>query len=229
MFRELTGVVLSFPYISNPVGMNPSGAESEIQRKLTTALAELTGVRRAIVSGPPWRALLICEHGIGSAADLRAAALQLMSAKGAQGGELEISFVAPPRTRTRVRFVECSFELLGPAHAAGRVVLEWEGESVEMAAEGETGPMAMLRLPAIATLRALGHITTGNFEARLVGVKQVRVFDGDMIVVLLHSPQAPHRQMIGACLVTDQPARAAALAVLNATNRVMGNYLAISD
>ena len=209
--------------------MNPSGAESDIQKDLTNALTALMGVRRAIVSGPPWRALLICEHGIGDAAELRAAAMQLMISVGASGGELEISFVAPSRSRTRVRFIECSFELLDSARAAGRVVLEWEGKSVEMAAEGEAEPMAMLRLPAIATLRALSHITTGSFEARLVGIKEIRVFDGEMIVVLLHSPQAPHRQMIGACLVTHQPARAAALAVLNATNRVMGNYLTISD
>ena len=209
--------------------MESFGAEPDIHRRLAAALEGLEGVHRAIIDGPPLRVSLICEQGRGNAADLRPAALRLMNEAGAVGGEVELSFVAPPRTRTRVRFIECGFEDLSPARAVGRVVLEWEGERVEMEAAGEAEPLAMLRLPAIAALRALHDIAGPSFDAQLEGVKQIRVFDGEMIVVLLHSPRAPHRQLIGACLVTDQPPRAAALAVLNATNRVMGNYLAISD
>jgi hypothetical protein len=34
------------------------------------------------------------------------------------------------------------------------------------------------------------------------------------------------RKLLGACLAEDDPVRGAAVAVLNATNRVLGNFIA---
>ncbi|MGH7637788.1 MAG: hypothetical protein ACREOK_09050, partial [Gemmatimonadaceae bacterium] len=58
------------------------------------------------------------------------------------------------------------------------------------------------------------------------GVKLVRAFDANVVIVTSTQRSARGTRLVG-CYLSDRDAvRGAALAVLNATNRVLGNYLA---
>jgi hypothetical protein len=57
-------------------------------------------------------------------------------------------------------------------------------------------------------------------------VKTVRAFDATVVIVSLSSRGEETLRLVGSCLTETDPPRGAALAVLNATNRLLGNYLA---
>ena len=59
---------------------------------------------------------------------------------------------------------------------------------------------------------------------QLVGIKPLRAFDADVVVALVRS-DVDGKSLIGAALEADDAHRAASIAVLNATNRLLGNYL----
>ena len=60
----------------------------------------------------------------------------------------------------------------------------------------------------------------------LLGVKAVRAFDATVVIVSLSTNgEGTDRRVVGSVLTEDDAARAAALAVLNATNRILGNRL----
>jgi hypothetical protein len=58
-----------------------------------------------------------------------------------------------------------------------------------------------------------------------VGIKGFRAFDAEVVVAVLRGGTTDGRTLIGAALATENLHRSAALAVLNATNRILGNYL----
>ncbi|MGH7520046.1 MAG: hypothetical protein ACREMI_02085 [Gemmatimonadales bacterium] len=60
----------------------------------------------------------------------------------------------------------------------------------------------------------------------LLGVKAVRAFDATVVIVSLSARAEQATRLVGSCLTETDPPRGAALAVLNATNRLLGNYLA---
>ena len=62
-------------------------------------------------------------------------------------------------------------------------------------------------------------------EFELLGVKAVRAFDATVVIVSVACHNGVAVRLVGSCLrETDLP-RGAALAVLNATNRVLGNVI----
>ena len=106
-----------------------------------------------------------------------------------------------------------------------RVALEWEGNAYYGDATGEAGLAIELRTAAAAALDALAKLTSQDLDVRLVGVKQVRAFDAELTVVSLYRVGAPSHKLLGTVLTGADPHRAAALAVLNALNRHLGNLL----
>jgi hypothetical protein len=66
----------------------------------------------------------------------------------------------------------------------------------------------------------------GAVGFELLGVKAVRAFDATVIIVSLatQGDEGGHR-VVGSYLTENDAARGAALAVLNATNRILGNRL----
>jgi hypothetical protein len=106
-----------------------------------------------------------------------------------------------------------------------RVALEWEGNAYYGDATGEAGHAIELRTAAAAALEALERLTGEELSVRLVGVKQVRAFDAELTVVSLYRVGAPSHKLLGTVLTGADPHRAAALAVLNALNRHLGNLL----
>ena len=54
----------------------------------------------------------------------------------------------------------------------------------------------------------------------------MRAFDATVVIVSLSARTTEATRLVGSCLTDSDPPRGAALAVLNATNRLLGNYLA---
>jgi hypothetical protein len=91
---------------------------------------------------------------------------------------------------------------------------------------GQASPAGDIRLGAEAAIRALETFTDGTVTFELIGVKVVRAFDANIVITSLiqHGDEGPER-LLGCYLAEDDLVRGAALSVLNATNRVLGNYI----
>jgi hypothetical protein len=205
----------------------PSPAlDSEARERLRADLEALDCVRRAVVDADPLRVYIVCDRA-ESPTDMLVSSVLARAGVSAGDAEVHLAYLAPPEQRQRVRFVSARMTTPRSGRAAAEVELEWGAQSHSERAEGEASPPLELRLAATATLRALEGILRDRVRFSLLGIKSFRVFDTDVVVVLMRTDQgAP---LVGAALASGDPHRAAALAVLNATNRVLGNYLSHSN
>jgi hypothetical protein len=129
--------------------------------------------------------------------------------------------------RERLRFTGFSYERSPAGRVTCQVTLEWApGETVVGKAEGQASPAGDSRLGAEAAIRALETFTNRAITFELVGVKVVRAFDANVVIASLiqHGDEGPER-LLGCYLADGDMVRGAALAVLNATNRVLGNFI----
>lgn len=127
----------------------------------------------------------------------------------------------------RLRFYLFTFERLSSGRCRARVVLSWaDGREFSGESEGTASQAGELRCSAQATVEALRRAVENGVAMELLGVKAVRAFDATVVIVSLsvHEEDRVWR-MVGSYLTEADPPRAAALAVLNATNRVLGNYV----
>ena len=95
-------------------------------------------------------------------------------------------------------------------------------ESVEaLAAANSTSE---LRCTAQATVEALHKFVGDACSFEILGIKAVKAFNTTVIIVALSAQydEEEHR-LVGSYLAEENPERGAALAVLNATNRFLGN------
>lgn len=126
----------------------------------------------------------------------------------------------------RLKFSEFSLDRLASGRCRSRVVLNWpDSPDFEGISEGLTSQAGELRCAAEACLLALTKAVQGEIKFELLGVKAVRAFDANVVIVSLALPsQAEGQRLVGCFLTPDaDPSRGAALAVLNATNRILGN------
>lgn len=142
---------------------------------------------------------------------------------------VQTAFRPEQRDRQRVRLVELR-RVSGPGNQVGfSVLLEWEGKECVGNATGEGGQQPVeLRTVAAAALAAVECIIPADLQVKLAGVKQVKAFDADLIVVSMHRMDAEPHNVVGAVVTGDDPYRATAAAVLSGLNRHLGNYLARS-
>lgn len=131
--------------------------------------------------------------------------------------------------RRRVRLMDVRFERSADMRSEAEVLLEWEAVEYRGQAKGVGQGTIDLRVCAEATLEALRALLGERASFRLVGVKSVRAFDDALAIVSLsaHDPEREEdRRLIGAAVAKegDLP-RGVAMAVLNATNRLLGNFL----
>jgi hypothetical protein len=135
--------------------------------------------------------------------------------------------VTPTQSRERLRFLEFDFSTLPDGNCRARVVLEGEpGEQYIGEAEGLGSRTGQLRCAAEAATRALRQAVAGRMSFELLGVKAVRAFDAMVIIVSLSQHNADlARRLVGSCLSEESENRCAAMAVLNATNRLLGNTI----
>lgn len=198
--------------------------------EVATRLRTIPGVREAVAEGPPWRALLVWEGEPNATRAEWAVRNELRGVSALEALSLEFAFLTPPEPRRRVWFIEVQVVQTGPTTAAVTVIVEWSGERFTGSAEGEyAGAVADLRLTVAATLNALDAAVGESLDVRGVGVKQLRIFDEDMVVVLLQTGTEGGRALVGSCLAGADVHGGAVFAVLNATNRLLGNYLHVSD
>ncbi|HEX9693270.1 MAG TPA: hypothetical protein VGA22_14345 [Gemmatimonadales bacterium] len=129
--------------------------------------------------------------------------------------------------RERVKFAAFDFTRGSDGSCRARVVLvRGAGQDFVGEAEGSGSPTGELRCAAVATAAALENAVEGALRFELLGVKAVRAFDATVVIVSLSCHNGgPAVRLVGSCLrETDLP-RGASLAVLNATNRVLGNAI----
>jgi hypothetical protein len=128
--------------------------------------------------------------------------------------------------RERLRFTNFRFVRTPSGLCTAEVELEWlDGVTVVGKASGQSSPMGDLRIAAEAALRALENFSGGAVE--LAGVKALRAFDANIVIVALglRKGDGPQR-LLGSYLAERDPVRAAVISVLNATNRLLGNFIA---
>lgn len=202
--------------------MPSSALDVDARDRLRAELEGLEGVLRAFVDQEPLRVWLVCERTEGPT-EMLVRSILAHNGLVATDAEVNVAYIPAPEPRRRVRFVSARLATPRVGRVRAEVELEWGGQTFADAVEGETGNAMELRHAAQATLGALGGILDGRMQFTLVGIKSFRAFDTDVVVVLLRTDNV--NPLIGASLATTDPYRSAALAVLNATNRVLGNYL----
>jgi hypothetical protein len=127
-----------------------------------------------------------------------------------------------PSTEERVRFETFGLKRFPNGDCEARVTLTWAGHpSVTGEARGHGSESGELRCAAQACLNALGGVIRHTaFE--LLGVKAVRAFDSSVVIVSIAATgQGGGPRLVGSCLADADLPKGAALAVLNATNRII--------
>ncbi len=129
--------------------------------------------------------------------------------------------------RERLRFLEFDFQRLPSSRCQCRVVLErHQGERFVGSATGLGSQAGELRCCAEAAADALAQAVDRKMEFELLGVKAVRAFDASVVIVSISCHNSiPATRLVGSCLSEQEVHRCAALAVLNATNRMLGNII----
>ena len=129
--------------------------------------------------------------------------------------------------RERLRFIEFDFERLPNGRCRARVQLQWgDGSRFEGEAEGFGSEAGQLRCAAEAMLQAIQRAVEGQITFELLGVKSVRAFDAVVLIVSIGSHyEGDSHRLVGSFLADTDTARGAAVAVLNATNRLLGNII----
>lgn len=124
----------------------------------------------------------------------------------------------------RLRFAEFDFRKLPSGLGSATVTLEWKAaERFVGRAEGVSSAFADLRLAVEATLKALAEFTRHKDVFELVGVKSVRAFDSNVVMVsVLAKREGKPTQLVGCRIADGDPLRSAVLATLQATNRLLG-------
>jgi hypothetical protein len=134
-----------------------------------------------------------------------------------------------PGRRERLRFADFTFTRTPSGQCSAEVSLEWESSLFVGRAIGQSSPLGDFRVCAEAAMRALEDFTRDGMRFDLLGVKHVRAFDSNLIVVAVIAKQEESTQrLVGCYLAETDTLRGAAMAVLNATNRVLGDFISIS-
>ena len=185
-------------------------------------LNAVDGIEHAFIDAEAKRVCLVLRADI-DAHEVEQAALA------AVGDELDVQIAYKPerRDRQRVRFMGIQRETQRDQQIAFTVGLEWAGTEYTGSAAGEKGDAVELRTAAAASLTAIAALVPHDVKVRLAGVKMVRAFDAELVVVSLYRPDDQPHNLVGAVVAGDDPRRAAATAVLSALNRLLGNYLAL--
>ena len=131
------------------------------------------------------------------------------------------------RSEGRIRLEDFVLQPLPENRCSARVVLAWHpGDEYVGTAEGENSPQGRLRSAAEAAAHALEAAANGQVGLTVLTVKAKAIdetFETVLVIVSL-SDRVDHRSehLVGSCLIKESAARGAALAVLSATNRLLG-------
>lgn len=122
----------------------------------------------------------------------------------------------------RVDFLGAEVERAPGSELRVRVRLGVDGESYLGEERGTGAGIVELRLAVEATLSALEEAVPNGPHLEQVGVKSVRAFDAEAILVALRVDGPDGKSLLGCVPVGASPGRAAATATLDAVNRILG-------
>jgi hypothetical protein len=130
--------------------------------------------------------------------------------------------------RERLRFVDFRFGRTPQGLCHAEVELEWlDGARVLGKASGTSSELGDLRCAAEAAIDAIERFSEGVLELELLGVKALRAFDANIVIVSVEVKRGEGpRRLLGSYLAEQDPIRASVVAILNATNRMLGNHIA---
>ncbi len=135
--------------------------------------------------------------------------------------------------RERVKLVHAQLAHGADTRAQAEIALEWRAVEYRGKATAHGHGAMDLRVCAQATLDALHKLLGGRMSFRLIGVKSVKAFDDSVAIVALGviDPETGgDRRLIGTAPAAEGSVpQGVARAVLNATNRVLGNFLATGE
>lgn len=131
----------------------------------------------------------------------------------------------------RLRFVHFGCARTQAGQLTVEVALQTpEGQRHAATATGQSTPLMDYRIVGDATLKALQLAVGAGVHLELQGVKPVRAFDANVVIVSVLSRlegEARTRRLVGCHLSEDDdPLRSTVVAILGATNRVLGNRIA---
>jgi hypothetical protein len=202
-----------------------TGEQVARYRELQARLADLPEVKQ-VLAGEAGSVIWMLCGSAAKAAETRAAAAAALAAQGLTADDVEILPVvaAEALETTRVRLGRV--ERLPRNDGLVRIIvtLEWRGVELVEEVVAERGDGVELRAAASAALAALRRLTAGEVPVRLIGIKPVRAFDTDLIVVSVLRTGTPAQRYVGAVLADGDALRAAAMAVLDALNRPLEPY-----
>src|SRR5438270_4797514 len=139
----------------------------------------------------------------------------------------EPALVALNSRRERLRFADFSFTRTPSGQCSAEVSLEWDSNIYLGRSLGQSSPLGDFRVAAEAALHALEDFAKGAMHFELLGIKHVRAFDSNLLIVSVSLPEdSQMTRVVGCYLAETDTRRGAAMAVLNATNRVLGNHIA---
>jgi hypothetical protein len=197
--------------------------QSDHLTDLRSKLEQIAGVERLLAMTPEDGTWLLCSPQAAYGRVIETAR-DLISETGAGSVLHPIEVVIPAlRRERRVRFEAVARTEEPDRRVRVQVTLGLDHETRTGEAVGEKGDAIELRTAASAAVVALEGITGRELGVRLVGVKQLRAFDAELVVV---SMSGGGQKLLGAVLAGPDPLRATALAVLSGLNRMLGNYLA---
>ncbi len=198
-----------------------SPADAGTAQVLRTELEALAGIERVVVEESTiW---LQCDPD-AEISELRPRVHEVVTNAGVDVASIKINFLTDLSSR-RIKFSKLERILERSGHVRVRVSLEWSGEIKIGEASGENGELLEQRTAATASLNALEAVVGESLGIKLVGVKHVRAFDEELMVVAMYRPGPPAQRLVGSVSIDNDPRRAAAVAVLNGLNRVLGTYL----
>ena len=103
---------------------------------------------------------------------------------GESSGSLEAVVTREQLKRERLRLTRVESKRTQTAQCAVEVELEWMGgERVVGRAEGQTSTAGDLRCAAEAAIDAIERFSAGVLELELLGVKALRAFDANIVIV----------------------------------------------
>jgi hypothetical protein len=194
--------------------------QDTLDQQLRERLAGIAGVERVLHDRETQEICLLLRQNADAEAVYEAAL-------DAAGRDARVTVAFPPdfRERQRIRFVAIEHQENLDNTVSVHVTLEWAGTQHRRTATGEKGPLVELRTAAIATLDVLSVFLPPDIKLRLAGVKQVRAFDAELTVVSVYRTGPESSSLVGVVMTGTDPLRATSVSVLNALNRLLGNYL----
>ena len=203
-----------------------SNPDAAVLAAVRERLQALPSVERALLDEAQASICLIC-HPASDLSGLTESARAVLAEEEIEpeGYRIEVTQRPDSAPGGRVRFEGIEVLPEPDRMVRVRVSLEWDGRRVTGEAVGERGETIELRTAVAAAIVALEELTDNALGVRLAGVKQIRAFDAELMVVSLYRPGLPGQKLLGAVLMGADPHRSAALALLNALNRILGNYL----